>query len=100
MLEPAERDRADEPARVAQRLITFALWAVAVAIVTGWLTLATLHLTDEYRVAHLQGNWIAITEVARTGHLYPPPFDGESLRRNALDASRHPRQRARFRPGR
>ena len=77
MLEPAERDRADEPARMAQRLITFALWAVAVAIVTGWLTLVTLHLTDEYRVAHLQGNWVAITEVARTGHLYPPPFDGE-----------------------
>ena len=77
MLEPAERDRADEPARMAQRLITFALWAVAVAIVTGWLTLVTLHLTDEYRVEHLQGNWVAITEVARTGHLYPPPFDGE-----------------------
>ena len=76
MLDPAQRETVGAPATESQRLLTLALWAVAVAIAAGWLTLAALHLTDEYRVTHLQGNWVAATESARTGYLYPPPFDG------------------------
>ena len=60
-----------------QRYATVALWAVAAGVVAGWLTLAALHVSDEYRVGHLQGNWIAAAESARIGHLYPPPYDGE-----------------------
>jgi hypothetical protein len=47
------------------------------AVLIGWLALAALHLRDEYRIAHLQGVWIAAAESARTGHFYPPLFDGQ-----------------------
>src|SRR5919109_4057772 len=38
---------------------------VAAAAVAGWLTLATRHVGDDYRVGHLQGVWIAAAEAAR-----------------------------------
>lgn len=50
---------------------------VAAAVLLGWLTLAALHIKDEYRITHLQGVWIAAAGEARGGHLYSPLFDGE-----------------------
>jgi hypothetical protein len=54
-----------------------ALWTVASSIFVGWLTLAIVHVSDDYRVSHVQGVWIAAGEAARGGRLYPPLFDGE-----------------------
>jgi len=53
-----------------------ALWTVASAIFVGWLTLAILHVRDDYRMSHVQGIWVAAAEAARGGALYPPLFDG------------------------
>jgi hypothetical protein len=60
-----------------RRLLMIALWAVAGAIVAGWLGLAAFHIDDDYRVTHTQGVWIAAAERARAGELYPPLFDGQ-----------------------
>jgi len=57
--------------------IAAALWVLAVAIVSGWLTLATRHIDDDYRVTHSQGVWIAAIDAARAGRLYSPLYDGE-----------------------
>ena len=65
-----------EPIRLGLPL-TLALWSVAGAALVGWLTLAALHVDDDYRVTHLQGAWIAVSEAARTGRFYPAAFDGE-----------------------
>ena len=54
-----------------------ALWTVAFAIFAGWLTLAAVHVADDYRVSHVQGVWIAAAESVRGAGLYPPLFDGE-----------------------
>jgi hypothetical protein len=62
---------------VLGRAIPVALWTVASAILAGWLTLAVVHVRDDYRVSHVQGVWIATAEAARGGSLYPPLFDGE-----------------------
>jgi hypothetical protein len=53
------------------------LWIVAGAIVAGWLGLAASHLSDDYRVTHAQGVWIAAVQAAGAGELYAPIFDGE-----------------------
>jgi hypothetical protein len=39
-----------------------------------------VHLGDDYRVGHLQGVWIAVTDAARHGQFYPPIFDGQQYR--------------------
>jgi hypothetical protein len=54
-----------------------ALWTVALAIFAGWLTLAAVHVADDYRVSHVQGVWVAAAEAVRSGRLYPPLVDGE-----------------------
>ena len=54
-----------------------ALWTVAAAVLAGWLALSALHVSDDYRVSHLQGVWLAVTDAATNGQLYPPIFDGE-----------------------
>ena len=46
-------------------------------MIAGWLALAAVHFSDDYRVTHVQGVWIAAAESARAGRLYPPLFDGE-----------------------
>ena len=61
----------------ASRYVAFVLWGVAAAVVAGWLALAVTHRSDDYRVSHVQGVWIAAAEEARAGRLYPPLFDGE-----------------------
>ena len=38
---------------------------------------SALHLSDDYRVTHNQGVWLAVADAARQGQLYPPIFDGE-----------------------
>jgi hypothetical protein len=53
------------------------LWVVSGAVIAGWLTLAAIHLRDDYRVNHVQGVWIAAADAARSGQMYPPLFDGE-----------------------
>lgn len=53
------------------------LWIVGGAILSCWIALAVLHVGDDYRVTHNSGIWAALAETARTGHLYPPIFDGE-----------------------
>jgi hypothetical protein len=68
---------ADEPQRALPRTLAVALWAVAGAIVAGWLSLAALHIHDDYRIGHTQGVWIAAAESARAGRMYAPLFDGE-----------------------
>lgn len=70
-------DVTGQPRRILRRPVTLTLWAVAAAVLAGWLTLSALHLTDDYRVEHLQGVWLAVTDAARNGQLYPPIFDGE-----------------------
>ena len=65
------------PSPVSRRLAAGALWTVAAAIVAGWLSLAALHLDDDYRITHTQGVWIALAEATRAGQLYPPLFDGQ-----------------------
>jgi hypothetical protein len=60
-----------------RRSLSLGLYAVAGALVAGWLTLAIFHLGDDYHVTHVQGVWIAAAEAARVGQLYPPLFDGE-----------------------
>jgi hypothetical protein len=54
-----------------------ALWTVAGAVLAGWVALAVFHLSDDYRVTHMQGVWVAVVDGARGGRLYPPIFDGE-----------------------
>jgi hypothetical protein len=56
--------------------LRLALYMAAALVVAGWLALAALHLRDDYRVTHVQGVWMAAAEAARSGHLYPPLFDG------------------------
>jgi hypothetical protein len=66
--------------RRAERLspmLSAALWAIAAAVIAGWLSLAVIHVNDDYRVTHNQGVWIAVSDAARSGRLYPPIFDGE-----------------------
>jgi len=53
------------------------LWIVAGAILCCWMSLAVLHVGDDYRVGHNGGTWAALAETARSGRLYPPIFDGE-----------------------
>jgi hypothetical protein len=52
------------------------LIAAAVAL-GGTLFLAADHLTDRYEISHVAAAWIALTQYARDGLLYPPLFDGE-----------------------
>jgi len=66
-----------QPSPVLRWAMPASLWAVAIAIFAGWLTLAVVHVRDDYRVSHVQGVWIATAEEARSGRLYPPLFDGE-----------------------
>lgn len=63
--------------RAGARLLDVALWVAAAGILAGWLGLVALHLTDDYRMTHTHGVWIAAAESAREGRLYPPLFDGE-----------------------
>jgi hypothetical protein len=75
-LEPADRGLANEPLPALQLTLNVALWVVGAAVVAGWLTLGALHVRDDYHVSHTQGVWIAVSEAARAGQLYPPIFDG------------------------
>jgi len=70
-------DTSAEPRRTWPTLLRLALWSVAAAILAGWLALAVVHVHDDYRVTHYQGVWIAVSQAAREGHLYPAIFDGE-----------------------
>ena len=70
----------DEPLSVPPALrlpARLTLWLLAGAILTGWLALVALHLSDDYRVTHYQGVWLTVADAARQGRLYPPIFDGE-----------------------
>jgi hypothetical protein len=62
---------------VERRWLRVTLWIVAGGILSCWVALAALHVGDDYRVTHTGGIWAALAETARTGHLYPPIFDGE-----------------------
>lgn len=75
--EPAKGFAAQNAWSAVPRLLGIALWMAAGIIVAGWLALAALHVSDDYRVTHTQGVWIAVAESARAGRLYPPLFDGE-----------------------
>jgi hypothetical protein len=68
---------AERPQLPVLQWVPVALWTVASAIFAGWLTLAVVHVRDDYRVSHVQGVWIATAEEARSGRLYPPLFEGE-----------------------
>ena len=60
-----------------QALLRLPLLLVAAGLVAGWLFLAIRHFNDDYRVTHNTGVWIAVSDSARQGLLYPPIFDGE-----------------------
>jgi hypothetical protein len=64
-------------APIAKRLITGALFLVALAAILSWLFLAVSHLQDRYGVLHVQGAWMGLAQQANEGVLYPPLFDGE-----------------------
>lgn len=74
---PVQDIDAGPPAAALRGLVDLVVWSVAGAIVAGWLALAITHRSDDYRVSHVQGVWIAAVEEARAGRLYPPVFDGE-----------------------
>jgi len=76
-LDVARVDQGNSPHPVVGRTISIALWIVAFGILAGWLTLAAVHVSDDYRMSHPQGTWVAAAETARSGALYSPLFDGE-----------------------
>ncbi len=73
----ALEDVIGEPLPRVHPLLRMVLWALAGAIVAGWLGLAAFHVNDDYHITHTQGVWIASAEAARANQLYPPLFDGE-----------------------
>jgi hypothetical protein len=76
-LDVARVDPGNSPHPVVGRTISIALWIVAFGILAGWLTLAAVHVGDDYRMSHPNGTWVAAAEAARSGALYSPLFDGE-----------------------
>ena len=62
--------------RVGSTFVKAALCIVGAAGIAGWLFLALVHISDRYKVGHVQGHWMALAQFANEGTLYPPLSDG------------------------
>ena len=50
---------------------------LAATAIAAWIVVALAHLDDGYHVDHVAGAWMALTEYADRGTLYPPLYEGE-----------------------
>jgi hypothetical protein len=57
-------------------ILNIALVTIGAAGIAGWLVLGLVHISDRYRVGHVQGHWMALAQYANAGMLYPPLSDG------------------------
>ena len=68
--------RGDPSGERGSTFVKVALCMVGAAGIAGWLFLALVHISDRYKVGHVQGHWMALAKFVNDGTLYPPLSDG------------------------